>query len=93
MQRRPLRLDETTFFGFDRYQNRQLGAAVVVVLTIAAGGITLIALNKSVAGLILLVSELAVLAGVFLAHEVSGRGSVADSERQGDEGEGLREES
>ena len=69
IQRKAVEIDRENFQGFAKYQNRQLLAASTVVLTIAAGGIVLIAVGHSIAGLIYLVAELAILAGVFLGRQ------------------------
>lgn len=48
---------------------KELLAAWTLVALIAAGGIVLIALGESIAGLVTLVAELAILAGVFLGRQ------------------------
>jgi uncharacterized membrane protein len=76
MQSQALEIDRENFRSFQRYQHWQLFAAWSIVILIAIGGIVLIALGQSIAGLIALVSELAVLAGVFLGRQViQSRGS------------------
>ncbi len=70
MQTEALDIDRKNFRSFERYQHLQLFAAWSTVVLIAAGGIVLIALGDSIAGLIALVSELAILAGVFVGRQV-----------------------
>lgn len=48
-----------------QYRHRSLAAAFVLAMTVALGGIVLIALGKSTAGLVALITELAVLLGAF----------------------------
>lgn len=79
MQSEALGIDRENLASFAHQQHRQLTAAWSIVALIALGGILLIALGYSVVGLIALVSELAVLAGVFLIRQlVSARGVAQD---------------
>jgi hypothetical protein len=70
LQSTAVAIDRENFLAFTRYQNRQLFAAWSVVTIIAGGGIALIATGHSIAGLVYLVSELAILAGVFIGRQV-----------------------
>ena len=76
IQTRAVEIDRENFKGFARYQNRQLLAAWSTVTLIGAGGIVLIALGHSIAGLVALVVELAVLAGVFVGRQLIESKSV-----------------
>ena len=69
IQTEAVQIDRENFKSFSRYQTRQLLAAWTLVALIAAGGIVLIALGESIAGLVTLVAELAILAGVFLGRQ------------------------
>jgi uncharacterized membrane protein len=70
IQTEAVQIDRESFKSFSTYQNRQLFAGWTLVALIAAGGIVLIALGESIAGLVALVAELAILAGVFLGRQV-----------------------
>ncbi len=70
IQTEAVQIDRESFKSFSTYQNRQLLAGWTLVALIAAGGIVLIALGESIAGLVALVAELAILAGVFLGRQV-----------------------
>ena len=70
IQTEAVQIDRESFKSFSAYQNRQLLAAWTLVALIAAGGIVLIALGASIAGLVALVTELAILAGVFVGRQV-----------------------
>jgi hypothetical protein len=70
IQTEAIQIDRESFKSFSTYQNRQLLAGWTLVALIAAGGIALIALGESIAGLVALVAELAILAGVFLGRQV-----------------------
>jgi hypothetical protein len=70
IQTRAVEIDRENFNRFARYQNLQLAAAWSIVLTIAGGSITLIATGHAIGGLVALVTELAVLAGVFVGRQV-----------------------
>lgn len=70
MQTEALSIDRENFRLFAGYQKLQLLAALVVVVLIAAGGITLVAMGDSVKGFATLIAELAILAGVFLGRQI-----------------------
>lgn len=69
IQARAVEIDRENFNRFARYQNLQLAAAWSTVVIIAGGGITLIATGYPISGLVALVAELAVLAGVFVGRQ------------------------
>lgn len=68
IQARAVEIDRENFRSFARYQNLQLLAAWSLVTMIAAGGVVLIATGHAIGGLIALVVELGVLAGVFFSR-------------------------
>jgi uncharacterized membrane protein len=70
IQARAVEIDRENFNRFARYQTLQLVAAWSTVVIIAAGGITLIATGHAIGGLVALVTELAILAGVFVGRQV-----------------------
>lgn len=70
IQARAVEIDRENFNRFARYQTHQLIAAWSTVVTIAAGGITLIATGHAIGGLVALVTELAILAGVFVGRQM-----------------------
>lgn len=70
IQAEAVQIDRENFKLFARYQSRQLLAAWTTVTLIGAGGIVLIAVGHSIAGLVALVAELAILAGVFVGRQV-----------------------
>lgn len=82
IQRAAVDIDRDNFRRFARYQTYQLLAAWTVVIVLAAGGIALIALGHSIAGLVYLVSELAILAGVFLGRQLIHRQAPGSLEAQ-----------
>jgi uncharacterized membrane protein len=70
IQQQAVDIDRESFRSFAAYQNRQLIAAFVLVVLVAAGGIVLIATGSSVKGFVTLIFELSALAGVFLGRQV-----------------------
>jgi uncharacterized membrane protein len=80
IQMEAVQIDRENFKSFSTYQTRQLLAAWTLVALIAAGGIVLIALGESIAGLVTLVAELAILAGVFLGRQVIESKSAAPAQ-------------
>lgn len=70
IQTRAVEIDRENFNRFARYQTYQLVAAWSTVVIIAAGGITLIATGHAIGGLVALVTELAILAGVFVGRQM-----------------------
>jgi uncharacterized membrane protein len=77
IQTEAVQIDRENFKGFSTYQNRQLLAAWTLVALIASGGIVLIAVGESIAGLVTLVAELAILASVFLGRQAIESKSAA----------------
>src|ERR1700733_1259104 len=61
MEVRSFELDRESFRAFARYQTLQLVAVALIAVLIASGGIVLVAAGKSVAGLAVLVGEIAAL--------------------------------
>jgi len=70
MQERAFRLDTEVFSEFSSYQKTRLWIAGGLALFLAAGGLALILLDKAVYGFVLLIAEIAGLAGVFLVGKV-----------------------
>jgi hypothetical protein len=70
IQARAVEIDRENFNRFAQYQTLQLVAAWSTVIIIAAGGITLIATGHAIGGLVALVTELAILAGVFVGRQM-----------------------
>ncbi len=70
MQERAFKLDTEVFSEFSSYQKTRLWIAGGLALFLAAGGLALILLDKAVYGFVLLIAEIAGLAGVFLVGKV-----------------------
>lgn len=80
MQEKAIDLDAHVFSEFSRYQRARLWTAGGLALFLAAGGLALIFFDKAIYGFILLVSEIAVLAAVFLARKISEADELEDDE-------------
>lgn len=78
MQEKAIDLDAHVFSEFSRYQRSRLWIAGGLALFLAAGGLALIFFDKAIYGFVLLVSEIAVLTGVFLARRVSEEDDLDD---------------
>jgi hypothetical protein len=70
MQERAISLDALVFSEFSHYQRSRLWMAGGLALFLATGGLALIFFDKAIYGFVLLVSEIAVLVGVFLAQRI-----------------------
>jgi uncharacterized membrane protein len=78
MQEKAIDLDTQVFLEFSRYQRSRLWMAGGLALFLAAGGLALIFFDKAIYGFVLLVSEIAVLAGVFFARRASEEDDLDD---------------
>jgi hypothetical protein len=72
MEVRSFELDTESFRAFARYQTLQLVAVAVIAVLIASGGIVLAAAGKPVAGLAVLVGEIAALVLAFYGRQARG---------------------
>lgn len=85
MQEKAFGLDSDVFSEFSRYQKTQLLVAGGLVLFLAAGGLSLILLDKAVYGFVLLIAEITGLVAVFLVGKVISADDLDDLDDLGEE--------